>query len=87
MQLKVNKHEDTVLEWIPYNRFDEIKEIGKNGSDTIYSAIWKDGPLFYNNQYDKYTRDSYKKVALKCLHNSQNIIEFAINEVKIYTIY
>jgi hypothetical protein len=81
MQLKVNKHEDTILEWIPYNRFDEIKEIGKNGSDTIYLTIWKDGPLSYNEQYWNYTRDSKKEVVLKCLHDSQNIIEFAINEV------
>jgi hypothetical protein len=70
-----------VFEWIPYNQFNEIKEIGKNGSDTIYLAIWKDGPLFYNKQYHNYTRDSKKEVAPKCLHNSQNIIEFALNEV------
>jgi hypothetical protein len=82
MQLKMNKsNKDTIFEWISYNRFEEIKEIGKNGSDTIHSAIWKDGPLSYNNQYHNYTRDSNKKVALKYLHNSQNIIEFIISEV------
>jgi hypothetical protein len=81
MQLKVNKYKDTILEWIPYNQFDEIREIGKNDSDTIYLALWKDGPLSYNKQYCNYTRNSKKEVALKCLHNSQNIIEFAINEV------
>jgi uncharacterized lipoprotein YddW (UPF0748 family) len=79
--MQVNKHENTILEWIPYNQFDEIKEIGKNGSNTIYLAIWKDGPLSYNKQYHNYTRETKKEVALKCLHNSQNIIEFAINEV------
>src|ERR687884_655293 len=33
-----------ILEWIPYNKFNDIKKIGKDGPDTVYSAIWKDGP-------------------------------------------
>ena len=48
------------------------------------SAIWKDGPLYWNGLYglnEKYTRNSNKKVTLKCLNNSQNLIEFVINEV------
>jgi hypothetical protein len=68
-----------VLEWIPYNQFNKIKEIDKNDLITVYSAIWKDGPLYY--QYDEYTRDSNEKVALKCLHNSQESIDSLINEV------
>jgi hypothetical protein len=68
-----------VFEWIPYNQFDEIKETGKNDSITIYSAIWKDGPLYY--YYSRCIRESNKGVALKCLHNSQDMIEFVINEV------
>src|SRR6266542_3993467 len=80
-QSKINKYDDIVLEWIPYNQFNEIKETSKNGSITVYSAIWRDGPLYWNKQYKKYTRDSNKGVSLKCLHNSQNSIEFLINEV------
>ncbi|RIA78796.1 hypothetical protein C1645_842303 [Glomus cerebriforme] len=26
MQLKINKYNDTVYEWIPYNQFNDIKE-------------------------------------------------------------
>jgi hypothetical protein len=70
-----------VFEWILYNQFDEIKEIGKNDSITTYSAIWKDGPLYYNNQNSNYIRDSNKQVALKYLHNSQDSIDYLINEV------
>jgi serine/threonine protein kinase len=73
-----------VLEWIPYNQFDDIKEIGKGGFATVYSATWKDGPLKYNyhNIYRrKWNRVSNKKVALKCLHNSQNIMNTFLNEV------
>ncbi|UZO05092.1 uncharacterized protein OCT59_025453 [Rhizophagus irregularis] len=62
--------------------FSNIKEIGKGGFATIYSATWKDGPLSYDCEY---IRDK-KKVALKQLYNSENItIEF-LNEVKGYSI-
>jgi hypothetical protein len=66
------------LKWIPNNKFNEIKVTGKNGILTVYSAIWKDGPLHY--QYNS-TRYSNKKVALKYLHNSQESIGSLINEV------
>ena len=78
MQLKINEH---ILEWIPYNQFNEIKETGKDSSITVYSAIWKDGPLHYDCLSEEYTRDSNKEVSLKYSHNSQNSIEFLINEV------
>ncbi|CAB4444236.1 unnamed protein product [Rhizophagus irregularis] len=39
---------DIMFEWIPYNQFNDIKEIGKGGFSTVYSAIWKDGVLFYD---------------------------------------
>ncbi|CAB4384035.1 unnamed protein product [Rhizophagus irregularis] len=37
-----------------------------------------------NMKHFKYTRDSNKKVALKCLHNSQESIDTLINKVKKY---
>jgi hypothetical protein len=82
-QLNIDNHYDITFEWIPYNQFDQIKETGKNGLMTVYSAIWKDGPLQYKgySNYSNYTRYSDKEVALKCLHNLQNPIEFVINEV------
>jgi hypothetical protein len=83
-QLKAGKYKDIIFEWIPYNQFNQIKETGKNGLITVYSAIWRNGPLHWNYKY--YTRDSNEKVALKCLHNLQNPIEFVINEV-LYSIY
>ena len=80
MQLKINEWNDIVFEWIPYNQFSDIKEIGRGGFATVYSAIWKDGPLKWN-YVDKYTRKSNYKVALKCLHNSQDITNEFLNEV------
>ena len=35
--------------WIPYNQFSNIIEIGKSGFATVYSAIWRDGSLYYDN--------------------------------------
>ncbi|EXX63451.1 kinase-like domain-containing protein [Rhizophagus irregularis DAOM 181602=DAOM 197198] len=83
-QFKINNYDDEVLEWIPYNQFNEIKVIGTNGPITVYSAIWKDGPLCHNKKYGNYTRDSDKEVALKCSHNSQESIDSLINKAKKY---
>ena len=48
MQLNIRYYYDTVFEWIPYDQFSNIKEVDKSGFTTIYSAIWKDGPLKYD---------------------------------------
>src|SRR5688572_27714641 len=48
MQLKINQYNNIVFEWIPYNQFSDIKEIGRGGFAKVYSAIWKDGPLEYD---------------------------------------
>ena len=85
MHLKINGTNNVVFEWIPYNQFNDIKEIGKSGFATVYSAIWKDGPYYYYNKSSdiniKYKRQPNKKVALKCLYNSQNITNEFLNEV------
>ncbi|POG60535.1 kinase-like domain-containing protein [Rhizophagus irregularis DAOM 181602=DAOM 197198] len=86
MRLKINSHLNIIFEWIPYNQFNYIKEIGKGGFATVYSAIWKDGPLKYNVNEEMCTRVPNKKVALKCLNNSQNMIDEFFNEVRAYSI-
>ena len=57
-QLKVIDYDDTVFEWIPYNQFNDIKEIGKGG---IATAIWKEGPLYYSKVKRKYKRNLNEK--------------------------
>ncbi|CAB4441607.1 unnamed protein product [Rhizophagus irregularis] len=86
MQIKINHPDDIVFKWIPYNQFNNIKEIGKGGFATVYSAIWKDGPLHYNWNKRQYSRNSNKTVALKHLRNSQNMSEYFLNEVREYSI-
>jgi hypothetical protein len=80
-QLEKKAYDDISFEWIPYNQFNEIIKSSKNGFITIYLAIWKDGPLYKKDKWSKYTRDSNKKVALKCVHNLQESIDSLINEV------
>jgi hypothetical protein len=67
-----------IFEWISYDQFYDIKEIGKGGFSTVYSATWKDGLLYSNNRWQ---RESNTRVALKCLHNSQNSLDEFVNEV------
>jgi hypothetical protein len=79
-QLKINKN-DVIFEWISYNQFNKIEKTGSNYNMTVYSAIWKDGPLQYYEYNDNYRRNPNKKIALKYLHTSKNPIEFVISEV------
>jgi hypothetical protein len=90
MQSRINSYMDNIIEWIPYSQFIDIKMIEKDDVNTItiYSAIWKNGPLVYDSdEYIYKRRNNYKKVALKCLNNSQNKISELLNEVlKIFII-
>src|SRR5207247_2010455 len=80
MQLGISGSYEKVFEWVPYNQFGNIKEIGRGDFAKIYSVIWKNGPLFYDNY--GWTRESNLKVNLRCLYNSQNITnESILNEV------
>ena len=81
MQLKIKNKEDIIFEWIPYSKLYNIEEINKGDFATVYSAIWKDGPLYndYRNTRE-YLRKPDKKVTLKCLHNSQNITSGFLND-------
>ncbi|EXX58451.1 hypothetical protein RirG_197850 [Rhizophagus irregularis DAOM 197198w] len=83
-QLRINFYTDFIVEWIPYDQFKNIEKV--NFTDGIYSTIWKDGPLYYDNSKCSYLRKQNKTVNLKYLHNSQNIIDEFLNEIKTYSI-
>src|SRR2546423_14407210 len=59
MQLKFD-YQSFLFEWIPYNQFNDFKEMDKGGLTAVYSAIWKNGPLYYGDY--KWRRNSNKKV-------------------------
>ncbi|CAB5379072.1 unnamed protein product [Rhizophagus irregularis] len=56
----------TMFEWIPYDQFYDIEEIGKGGFSTVYSSLWEKGFL-YNNDFDYkgWKRKPNTRVALK----------------------
>ncbi|GBC37455.2 kinase-like domain-containing protein [Rhizophagus irregularis DAOM 181602=DAOM 197198] len=67
------------LEWIPFNRFDNIKPIGEGGFSIIYSAIWREGAPKYDKEK---ARTGPIIVALKKLKNSD--MKAFINEIRIH---
>ena len=81
-QLKTTRY-DYNLEWIPYDRFQNIKSIGEGGFATIYSATWLDGEPIDIVKTKKRTKPI--RVALKKLKNSENMEAF-INEVNYFKI-
>jgi hypothetical protein len=87
LRLKINESSDTIFEWIPYDQFSDIKEIGEGGFAKVYSAIWKPREQPINITFEKDYIYRYPKepkggkVALKCIYNSQNITNEFLNEV------
>ena len=71
------------LEWIEYDRFENIEYVAKGGFGTIYKAIWI---LSRNCETDQWNRNednvNYNEVALKCLNNSKDITLEFLKEVK-----
>src|SRR3954463_7550531 len=75
-QLKTRSYNNN-LEWIPYDRFQDIKSIGEGRFANVLSATWLDGEPIYSRTK---MRTDPIRVALKKLKNSKNIEAFA-NEV------
>ena len=72
------------LEWVPFDRFKDIKQIGEGGFAKVYSATWIDGKASYTEQGDgswKKKEPKSMKVALKRLNGSQNMSAEYLNEV------
>jgi hypothetical protein len=77
MQLEINYQWETIFEWIPYNQLYNIEK----KISTIYSAIWKDGPLRYSRIKNKYTREQHNAKVILKLYNLQNTNDEFLNEV------
>src|SRR5207244_855130 len=48
MQLKVKKREE-ILEWIEYDKFENVEYLAEGGFGTTYKAFWKDGFIWSRN--------------------------------------
>jgi hypothetical protein len=72
-----------VLEWIPYNRFHNIKCITDNKFGEVYRANWIDGSISYwddyNQNWGRILQNMF--VTLKSLDNPNNIASEYKDEV------
>ena len=69
------------LQWIPYNDLTNIEKIGECGFATISKATWLNGNKY---TFKKKRISEDRTVALKKLHNSQNISDEFLNEVNYF---
>ena len=66
-QLKAKSNTE-LLEWIEYDRFENVKYLAKGGFGTTYKAIWKDGYIeSWNSKNNQWKRYGNYPVVLKCL--------------------
>ncbi|RGB34009.1 hypothetical protein C1646_668871 [Rhizophagus diaphanus] len=72
------------LEWIPYNKFANIKYVAKGGFGKVYKANWIDGCMdnkwnIKNQNWRRIRQNMF--VALKSLNNSKDVTSEFMNEV------
>ncbi|RHZ51624.1 hypothetical protein Glove_476g37 [Diversispora epigaea] len=90
-QLNANIGHWEVIEWIPYDRFKDVKQIGKGGFGTIHYARWIDGFIGnWDNENQQWKRQrnldgevGEVEVALKRFDNFVNFYD-VLNEMEIH---
>ncbi|EXX56704.1 Cdc15p [Rhizophagus irregularis DAOM 197198w] len=77
-------HYTKYLEWIPFEKFQNITYIAEGGFSKIYSAEWPEGYIdHWDIENQKWYREQYySKYALKSLDNSSDICSDFLNEIK-----
>ena len=78
------KDHDKVLEWISYDRFNDIKYIAEDKFDKVYRANWIDGYINkWNDENQNWRRKNQNMlVILKNLNNPNNVLlESILDEV------
>jgi hypothetical protein len=75
-----------LIEWIEYDKFEDVEYLAKGGFGTTFKAIWNEGYIIRDDKNDQLIRKGETKVALKCLHNSQDITTEFLKEVRYFLI-
>jgi hypothetical protein len=71
------------MEYVPYNKFRDIKFIAVGGFSQIYNTTWTDGPISdWDDERKMYNRFGTTTVVLKELNNSKNVTPKDLNEVQ-----
>ncbi|RHZ51629.1 hypothetical protein Glove_476g82 [Diversispora epigaea] len=81
IQLKTIKWQE-IIEWIPYDRFENVTYLAKGGFGTVYKAKWLDGCILsWDCKVENWKRSQELDVCLKSLDCSTNKIDF-LQEIK-----
>ncbi|RHZ85817.1 hypothetical protein Glove_60g81 [Diversispora epigaea] len=84
-QLNANNNWKTTIEWIPYDRFKDVKQIGRGGFGTIHYARWIDERIrkwdIENQRWERYRKEV--EVALKKFDYFVNFND-VLNEMEIH---
>ncbi|CAB4414698.1 unnamed protein product [Rhizophagus irregularis] len=76
-------HYRKYLEWMPFEKFQDITYIAEGGFGKIYSVKWPEGHIeYWNIEYQIWHKGHYDKYVLKSLNNSSNISSDFLNEIK-----
>ncbi|RHZ81907.1 hypothetical protein Glove_117g80 [Diversispora epigaea] len=76
IQLNANKRQE-IIEWIPFEKLENITYLTKGGFGTAYKAKWLDGPIYcWNYKVENWSRFKGQNVCLKSLDNSTNKFDF-----------
>ncbi|EXX68308.1 Tpk1p [Rhizophagus irregularis DAOM 197198w] len=77
-------HYNKYLEWIPFEKFQNITYIAEGGFGKIYSAEWPEGHIeFWDIINQKWYRNNFGEYALKSLNNnSSDVCSDFLNEIK-----
>lgn len=87
-QLSARNREE-VIEWIPYEKFQNVEYIAQGGFSKIFKADWPKGRIICSGiKTTKWWReDRTIQVALKSINDSRNIIKEFLEEVDISLLY
>ncbi|RHZ78874.1 hypothetical protein Glove_155g69 [Diversispora epigaea] len=81
IQLKAIKFQE-IIEWIPYDRFENVIYLAKGGFGIVYKAKWLGGYiLFRDYKVENWKRSKKQDVCLKSLDSSTNKFDF-LQEIK-----
>ncbi|GBB84710.1 hypothetical protein RclHR1_01130006, partial [Rhizophagus clarus] len=76
---------DRIVEWIPYNKLQNIKYLTKGGYSEIYGAYWIDGRYDeWNSKEKQLKRKGGHDVVLKKLENVENANRSWFDESKFH---
>jgi hypothetical protein len=82
MQLEANGYRG-FIEWIPFNRLQDVVPHAKGGFGSIFKATWIDGYIRWWDDKEWIRMNAGKEICLKSLDNSENKIEDFLQEVRI----